>query len=129
MMGLLMGALHRKKAFIFGVLFALGALLAPGLTKICQAATSPVTAAHPCCQGKAHCGPQVNSQCCCQGTDPSSRTSIPVPQANPEVAKIFPLLGSLLPSLQDLGTFLSHPTTTIGFHAPPSFLAHHSFLC
>ena len=120
---------NRKTAFIFIALLAMTALLAPGFVEVCQAASSHRMAVRSCCQGKMKCGPQLNFQCCCQDSNPSSRPATPVQTAHPELAKAFPFLCSLLPLVQSYGTSADHLTATIAFHAPPTFLAHHAFLC
>jgi hypothetical protein len=109
--------------------FALAALLAPGLVKVCQGATQRMEVSRPCCSGKAKCEAHFKSECCCQSSSPSSRTTVPVPQANPESTKIFPVTLSLLPTIQVGEPSVSHPVLTLSFHAPPPFLAHHAFLC
>jgi hypothetical protein len=121
---------NRKKALIFGTLLVLAALFTPSLSRICQATAAGSRAAHPCCQDKTECGPQFNSESCCKTPHASSHHSIPLQQANPEIAKFFPLLSLLTPTVQAWGNLLQHAATTFAaFPIPPPFLAHHAFLC
>jgi hypothetical protein len=98
-----MSFIIRKKTLIFGALLGMAALFAPGIGRLCQASANHITAAHPCCQDKSKCGPQFNSQNCCQSSNSASRSSTPLPQANPETGKYFPLVATPAPILQSLG--------------------------
>lgn len=120
----------RKKALFFGALLAVTAIIAPGIGRLCQAAADRSMAAHPCCQDKIKCGPQFNSQSCCESSGTAARHSTPVPQANPDPGKYFPLIASLVPSLPGLGNLSDNPFKTVASYAiPPPFLSHHAFLC
>jgi hypothetical protein len=122
---------NRKKALIIGLLLGLGALLAPGIGRFCQATQLTSMASRPCCEGRVHCGAQIKSHsCCCKAAPSSSRHSIPVPQVSLELAKVFPLLSFSYPTLNDERNFSQWIRATIAvFAKAPPFLAHHAFLC
>ncbi len=120
----------RKTTLFFGVLLTLLGMFAPSLHRICRAAAAGDMNSHPCCVGEAGCGPEYSSETCCKATHPSSRSPIPVPQVNPDTVKFFPALSLWSPSFQTrAGIWERYGLTLCAFPAPPSFLAHHAFLC